>query len=338
MPSDPRALLRSRNYVRLLVLAAILGVPISAVAYGFLALVSYLQKEIFIHLPHGLGFRHRAGVVAAAGAGGGRCAGRLRHPVSAGQGRRPQRRAAFAVHAPPTAVQLPGVILAALATLVFGAVLGPEMPLIALGGGLAALVIRLARRRDGARPGGQGAGCHRELRGRQHAAGIAPDRRVLADGGVRAGRADTRSGAAAGPAGGRDRLAHLHRPGQPDRAGHVLAGPARPAGLQPAHRGRVRLGDRDRPGRRPDRPRHPAAGAVPAALRRQVAHDRGPAGRRGGRRAGDHLRRGDRQGHLRRALLGTERARPAHHPRRQLLGGRAAAADGVQGARLRRCR
>src|SRR6476646_11710413 len=56
MPSDPRALLRSRAYLRLLVVAAILGVPVSAAAYGFLALVSYLQEEIFTHLPHGLGF------------------------------------------------------------------------------------------------------------------------------------------------------------------------------------------------------------------------------------------------------------------------------------------
>lgn len=55
-PPDPIALLRSRSYLRLLVLAAILGAPISAVAYGFLALVSYLQKEIFTHLPHGLGY------------------------------------------------------------------------------------------------------------------------------------------------------------------------------------------------------------------------------------------------------------------------------------------
>ena len=55
-PPDPVALLRSRSYLMLLVLAAILGVPISAAAYGFLALVSYLQKEIFTHLPHGLGF------------------------------------------------------------------------------------------------------------------------------------------------------------------------------------------------------------------------------------------------------------------------------------------
>jgi len=50
------ALLRSRSYLRLLVLAAILGVPISAAAYGFLALVSFLQEEIFTDLPHGLGF------------------------------------------------------------------------------------------------------------------------------------------------------------------------------------------------------------------------------------------------------------------------------------------
>ena len=53
---NPAVLLRSRSYLRLLVLAAILGAPISVVAYGFLALVSYLQKEIFTHLPHGLGF------------------------------------------------------------------------------------------------------------------------------------------------------------------------------------------------------------------------------------------------------------------------------------------
>ena len=50
------AMLRSRAYLSLLVFAAILGVPISAAAYGFLALVNYLQQELFTHLPHGLGF------------------------------------------------------------------------------------------------------------------------------------------------------------------------------------------------------------------------------------------------------------------------------------------
>src|SRR5215831_15539127 len=53
-PPDPAAMLRSRAYLGLLVVAAVLGVPISAAAFGFLALVSYLQEELFTHLPHGL--------------------------------------------------------------------------------------------------------------------------------------------------------------------------------------------------------------------------------------------------------------------------------------------
>ena len=55
-PQDPLVLLRSKSYVILLILAAVLGAPVSAAAYGFLALVSYLQREIFTHLPNGLGF------------------------------------------------------------------------------------------------------------------------------------------------------------------------------------------------------------------------------------------------------------------------------------------
>ncbi len=47
-PSDPGlALLRSRSYVALLVLAALIGVPVSAAAYFFLALVSKMQAWIF---------------------------------------------------------------------------------------------------------------------------------------------------------------------------------------------------------------------------------------------------------------------------------------------------
>jgi H+/Cl- antiporter ClcA len=140
------AMLRSRAYVSLLVFAAILGVPISAAAWGFLALVSYLQKELFIHLPHGLGYSTApawwplpmlviGGVLAALA---------IRYlPGNGGASPAP----GFAVHPPPTPVQLPGVILAALASLAFGAVIGPEMPLIALGSGLAVLATKAARRR-----------------------------------------------------------------------------------------------------------------------------------------------------------------------------------------------
>jgi H+/Cl- antiporter ClcA len=47
---------------------------------------------------------------------------------------------------PATGRELPGIILAALATLGLGAVRGPEAPLIAIGGGFGALAVRLVRR------------------------------------------------------------------------------------------------------------------------------------------------------------------------------------------------
>ena len=53
---DPMAMLRSKSYVQLLVLAAIIGVPVSAVAYGFLKLVSLLQQWFFVSLPKEVGF------------------------------------------------------------------------------------------------------------------------------------------------------------------------------------------------------------------------------------------------------------------------------------------
>ena len=48
---DPVSVVRSRAYLSALVLAALLGVPISAVAYGFLALVGWLQGYLFTDLP-----------------------------------------------------------------------------------------------------------------------------------------------------------------------------------------------------------------------------------------------------------------------------------------------
>ena len=145
-PPDPQALLRSKSYLRLLILAALLGVPVSAAAYGFLELVAYLQGEVFTHLPNGLGF-HGAPpwwplpVLAVAGL--------LVAPVIRflpGTGGRSPADGFKVGEGPPTAPQLPGVLLAALATLSLGVVLGPEAPLIALGGGLAVLAVRLAKR------------------------------------------------------------------------------------------------------------------------------------------------------------------------------------------------
>jgi H+/Cl- antiporter ClcA len=142
--ADPVGVLRSRRYLALIALAAIIGVPVSAVAWGFLALVSKLQGWLFQSLPSGLGFHGEpawwplpllglAGLLVGLtikylpGTGG--------HPPA--DGLQPGS---------PTPAELPGVFLAALATLALGAVLGPEAPLIALGGGLAGAVVRLARR------------------------------------------------------------------------------------------------------------------------------------------------------------------------------------------------
>jgi H+/Cl- antiporter ClcA len=142
---DPIALLRSRRYLILLIVAAFLGIPVSAAAYGYLALVSYLQKELFTRLPHGLGFAAEPlwwplPVLLVGGVLTGLA---IRYLPGHGG---PSPAGGFKLHGAPTAAQLPGVIFASLATLCFGLVLGPEMPLILIGGGLAAVAVRLTRR------------------------------------------------------------------------------------------------------------------------------------------------------------------------------------------------
>jgi H+/Cl- antiporter ClcA len=144
-PPDPAAVLRSRSYIGLLVLAAILGVPISAAAYGFLALVTGLQEWLFTDLPEALGLGGApwwwplplltlAGILVGLtirylpGRGG--------HSPADG----------FKAGGVPSSVEIPGIAIAALATLSLGAVLGPEAPLIALGAGLGGWAVRLARR------------------------------------------------------------------------------------------------------------------------------------------------------------------------------------------------
>lgn len=145
-PPDPQALVRSRAYLSLLGLAAVIGVPVSAVAWGFLALVSKLQGWVFTSLPHGLGFHTEplwwpipplllAGLLTVLA---------IRYLPGTG-GHSPADRFKASAGA-PTPAELPGIVLAALATLSLGAVLGPEAPLIAIGGGLGVCAVRLARR------------------------------------------------------------------------------------------------------------------------------------------------------------------------------------------------
>lgn len=138
-------MLRSAAYVKLLVLAAIVGVPISAAAFGFLKLVAVLQKAMFETLPGDLGLDPvpswwplpllvlAGGLVAPAigrlpGAGG--------HSPADG----------FKAAGPVAPIELPSIMLAALGTLAFGVVLGPEAPLILMGSGLGVLAVRMTAR------------------------------------------------------------------------------------------------------------------------------------------------------------------------------------------------
>jgi H+/Cl- antiporter ClcA len=143
MPPDPMALLRSRAYVKLLVLAALIGVPVSALAYGFLELVTLVQDTLFDDLPDWLGFDAPPvwwplPLLAASGLLTALAITRL--PGTGGH----SPADGFKASGPLPPIELPGVALAALATLGFGAVLGPEAPLIAIGSGLGVLAVRLA--------------------------------------------------------------------------------------------------------------------------------------------------------------------------------------------------
>ena len=83
-------------------------------------------------------------MVAAAGAGGGRGAGgRCDHPAARPRRAHPDEGLKAGATQP---ADLPGILLAALATLGLGLVLGPEAPLIALGSGPAVLSVRRVRK------------------------------------------------------------------------------------------------------------------------------------------------------------------------------------------------
>src|SRR6516164_7438853 len=144
MPDDPSGVMRSRQYLRVLVLAAALGVPISAAAYGFLWAINHGRYLLFETLPTALEFTSAPGwwPLPFLAVGGLLTGAAIRYLPGRG-GHSPVD--GFQAGTPPKAVELPGVLLAAFASLCFGAVVGPEGPLIALGNGLAALAMRVRK-------------------------------------------------------------------------------------------------------------------------------------------------------------------------------------------------
>ena len=150
--ADAAAAIRSRGYLVLLGFAAVLGVPLAVGAWAFLQAVAHMQTAVFTDLPTSLGFHGVpawwpllplavAGIVVAL---------TVRYLPGTG-GHLPANGFTTGGVAPPA--QLPGILLAATASIGLGAVVGPEAPLIALGGGIAAAVMQLVLRATG-RAGG----------------------------------------------------------------------------------------------------------------------------------------------------------------------------------------
>ncbi|WP_338118085.1 chloride channel protein [Streptomyces coryli] len=141
-----REILLSPGYRRLLLLSALAGVPIALLCFAFVSLQHAIQHGVWEHLPAALGYDRApwwwplptlllaglilAPVVTRLPGGGG-------HVPVHGLGGPPVK-----------PVALPGVIIAALATLPLGVVLGPEAPLMALGSGLALLFLQWVKAAD----------------------------------------------------------------------------------------------------------------------------------------------------------------------------------------------
>lgn len=141
----PLEVLRSRGYLTILALSALFGLPVALVSYGFLQLALYSQRWLFTDLPQALGLgREPVWWPLPLVTIGGLAVGVVIRYLPGDGGASPVD--GFHAGGPPSARNLAGIMLAALATLAFGAVLGPEGPLIAIGGGLAAWAVRALKR------------------------------------------------------------------------------------------------------------------------------------------------------------------------------------------------
>ncbi|HEX4747448.1 MAG TPA: chloride channel protein [Gaiellaceae bacterium] len=138
MPRSPEG----KAYVRTLVFAALLGVPVAFAAVLFQTLIHDVTHVVWEVIPEEFGWSEPSWwyVVLVPGLAGLLVAGALRLP---GHGGHSPLEGLGADPIEPIA--LTSILPAALASLGLGLVLGPEAPLIALGLGLGALAVGLVR-------------------------------------------------------------------------------------------------------------------------------------------------------------------------------------------------
>jgi H+/Cl- antiporter ClcA len=136
---DPDAL----AYLRLVALGAVIGIPAALLAAVFLAFVHDLEHWLWTDLPSGLGHSSPPWYLVIGLPVVGACIVVVARRFLPGDGG----------HAPIQGIgggavpvlNGPGIALAAIGTLAFGAVLGPEAPLIALGAVVGGVVTLFAR-------------------------------------------------------------------------------------------------------------------------------------------------------------------------------------------------
>ena len=136
-----------RALVGLLLMAALVGVFVSLGAWAFLEVIHGIQTWVFSTLPKDLGYDNGAPAwlyilaLAIAGLLTAFAIVRLR-----GEGGHVPAEGLKVGGPPITPPDLPGITLAALASIGLGAVVGPEAPLIALGAGLGLLALNALNR------------------------------------------------------------------------------------------------------------------------------------------------------------------------------------------------
>jgi H+/Cl- antiporter ClcA len=131
------------GYLRLVLLGAVVGIPAALLAAAFLASVHDLEHWLWHDLPHHLDESSPPWYLVIGLPAAGACLVAIARRFLPGDGGHSPLHG-FAGK-PPLLSYAPGIVLAAIGTLSFGAVLGPEGPLIALGALVGILITRLAR-------------------------------------------------------------------------------------------------------------------------------------------------------------------------------------------------
>ena len=129
-------------YLRLVILGAVIGIPAALVASAFLAFVHDLEHWLWHDLPSALGESSPPWYLVIGLPMVGACVVVVARRLLPGDGGHEPLHGLGGK--PPLLSHAPGIALAAIGTLSFGAVLGPEGPLIALGAVVGIAVTRVA--------------------------------------------------------------------------------------------------------------------------------------------------------------------------------------------------